>query len=829
MLANSTRQLVGDIFDLTPIRDVELKGFDSKLTVWLVTGETAYRGRFEALHGGDLAPMIGRDQELALLQHRWAASQQGEGQAVLLVGEAGIGKSRLLRGLGDALAGALHTEVRWQGSPFYTDTPLWPVIRNLVDSPEGTVLATLERRLAESGIDLATAVPLLAAQINVDPGARYPPLELVPEAQRPKLMLTLLDHLMGLAAQRPLLVVLEDAHWADATTLELTQMLLDRISAAPVFLVITSRPEGVPPFSAHAHLTSLTLSRLGRAAIAAIVDHLVPDKSASAPLLNTIVRRTDGIPLFVEELTKSLVEQGKTGGGSLGDPEVPASLHDTLMARLDRLGEAKEVAQLAACIGREVEFDLLAEIADQSAPALRGNLDELCAVELLFRRGTPPHDTYTFKHALVRDAAYESLLKTRRREIHARLLQAIEHGTGPPAPEQAAYHAAGAELWAKAMTYYGAAGKGAFDRANNAEGIALVAKALDAGARLSKDTAIEAAMIDLRRARGWAYLAAGETQRMLEELGDAEERADGFGLAKLTCQLRTQRTHVESIFGDSAERAIDHGRGAIRLATSLDDPELLSAARFVLGHSFWIAGDYRAAVAELSVDADTYSEGLRIAGVGSTGLLAVDGLAVLGDCLGQLGHWDEACARGEEARTIATEAGSTWDMNVANYHRIRALLAGGDAVSALPLIEWNIEFGERRGLQMALPWQLTVSGNASLLLNRPDEAIETLDRAVARSTELRLQYTCGHALLLRGEACLAAGRPDAEKAVTQALEFARSHFYRAFQATALRLLAAASPVGTESGRRLAEARAIAEELDIKPELDAIRRLDAQIK
>ena len=300
-------------------------------------------------------------------------------------------------------------------------------------------------------------------------------------------------------------------------------------------------------------------------------------------------------------------------------------------------------------------------------------------------------------------------------------------------------------------------------------------------------------------------------------------------MARLTCQLRTQRTHVEGIFGDSADRAIEHGHSAVRIATALGDPELLSAARFVLGHSFWIAGDYRAGIAELSVDAEKYREGLRIAGVGSSGLLAVDGLAVLGDCLGQLGRREEALARGAEARAIAAEVGSTWDMNVANYHHARALLASGDAASALPLIEWNIEFGERHGLRMTLPWQQAVSGNASLLFGRPDEAIDTLERAILSAAELRLQYCGGHALVLKAEACLMAGRLEAAQVAAEALEYARIHRYRAFEATALRLLAMATPAGNDAGRHLAEARAIAEALGITPELDAITMLERRAR
>ena len=289
VLSDATRRLLGGIFELAPIDDVELKGFDERITAWRVIGEAVRRGRFEARQGANLGRMIGRDQELALLRQRWTEAQGGEGQAVLLVGEAGIGKSRLMRGLRDAIADGPHAEVRWQGSPFYTDTPFWPVIQDLVDGQTPPDLTMLERRLAESGVDLAAAVPLLAAQIGVSTDGRYAELELVAEAQRPRLMSTLLDYLVGLAARKPLLLILEDAHWADATTLELTQLLLDRIADVPMLVVITSRPEGVPPLQTQGHMTSLTLSGLGRGAIAEIVAHLMPNRDVPQTLLDTIV------------------------------------------------------------------------------------------------------------------------------------------------------------------------------------------------------------------------------------------------------------------------------------------------------------------------------------------------------------------------------------------------------------------------------------------------------------------------------------------------------------------------------------------------------------
>ena len=830
VVAESTRQLLGRLFELRELRSHKLKGIAEPVPAFTVLRAGRAGSRFEAKLGSIPPPMVGRDQELAVLVERWRQARAGEGQAVLVTGEAGIGKSRLLRGLRDAVADTPHTECCWQCSPFHQDSPLWPVTQDLLGNRAPTV-AALERRFAGSGVDPARAVPLLAGLMGLAPGEGPRTLELGPEGERRELMLALLDHLLGLAARRPLLVLLEDAHWADATTLELARLLLERIGAAAILLVVTSRPEDLPALPAPSWLTPLTLGRLGRAEIAAIIARLAPDPSLAARLLDTVVRRTDGVPLFVEELTKTLAERGPSHDELAAGPDVPASLHDTLMARLDRQGEAKDVAQLAACIGREFEHRLLAAIADRPERELRRSLDQLCAAELLFRRGKPPDATYSFKHALVRDVAHESLLKGRRLGIHGRLLDAVERGVVAASAEETAYHAALAEQWAKALHHYGVAGKAAIARAAHTEGLGLIDRALAAGGRLAGDITAEVAMIDLRRVRSWAYLTIGNTPRMLAELRDAETRAARFGMTRLSCQLRAQRAQVESNFGYSARRAVRYGQEALRIAATLHDADLSAAARFALGHSLYIAGEYHAALAQLAHDAAGYRQGLRIPSVGSSGTLAVDGLALMGSCLGQLGRWDEAIAHGDEARSVATATGSPWDHSIANHHLARTWLARGDAASALPLIEWNIEFNQRNGLRVALPWQQALLGQAAMVTGRPNEAIDLLDQAIVACSEMQLLYTGAHALMLKAEACLAAGRADAGTVATEALELARARGYRAIEATALRLLAtgALAIEPTTAQQHLSGARAIVEALDIGPELDAITTLERRLE
>ncbi len=831
LIAEATRRLLGGLFALAPLGQVQIKGFEKTLPAWRVLGEATLRGRFEAHLGGALAPMVGREKEQALLLQRWEDACGGEGQAFVLVGEAGIGKSRLLRGLRDAISAEEYVEIHWQCSPFHWGTPLQPVLQDFAHGPPDVTVAALEQQFAESGVDAAEGVPLLAAVLGIAPVSRYPMSELSPEAQRSSLLSVLLQHLLGLAARRPLLVVLEDAHWADASTLELVRLLSDRMASSAILMVITSRPEGLPPMPNPPHLTRLMLGRLGRAAVAAMIASTVSGGQAETPLLDTILSRTDGVPLFVEELSKALVERGSALVHADGTLDVPASLHDTLMARLDRLPGQKEVAQIAACIGREFDHRLLAAIVDKPETDLCRGLEQLCEAELLFRRGTPPEASYSFKHALVRDAAYESLLKSRRRTIHARLLAAIENDGVPAAAEETAQHAAAAGLWAKALHYYGLAGKVALDRAANTEGLALIAKAIEAGGHVADDMHAQAAMIDLRRARGWAYLTMGDTPRVMTELRDAETSAARFGLGQLTCELCAQRAHVETIFGGTMRRALRYGRDAARIAAKLEDRELSSVARFVQGLSFLFAGEYRSAVAELMVDAEVYLHGLRMAAVGSSGTLAVDGLAVLGDALGQLGLWEEALARGAEAQTVAADTGIPWDMQVANYHLARTLLARRDARSALPLITWDIDFGERCGLPMVVQWHHALLGHAYMLDGRHDEAIDLLDRAIAGCTEMQLRWTSTYGLLIKAETLHAAGRAGAAVPAAEALSLARKHGYRAFEAGARRVLAlcARRLDLAASLRHLAAARAIAVARGMTPELQAIKAAHASLK
>jgi class 3 adenylate cyclase/predicted ATPase len=486
VISEATRRLLGDMFVLRALREQTFKGIPEPTPAFVVLAERALESRFAARHAGVVTPIVGRDQELALLLERWRQAKSGEGQIVLLTGEAGIGKSRIAEALVETVAGESHFLLRYQCSPYHMDSALYPVIQQLAhaagfgtDDSDDRRMDRLEALLARATGDIGEAAPLVAALMGLDGTARYGALALTPQQRRSRTLAVLIDQLTALTKRRPVLWMIEDAHWIDPTTLELIELALDGIQSARVLVVITARPTFAASFGSHPVVTRLALNRLTRAAIQAIVAHITHGKSLPAPLLDEIAARTDGVPLFVEEMTKAVIESGvlRESGEAfhleapLSALAIPTTLHDSLMARLDRLQPVKEVAQTAAVIGRSFDHRTIAALATLPEAELADAMQRLVEAELVFRRGTPPEATYLFKHALVRDAAYESLLKAKRITMHASLLDVLEND-GNAAPEVKAQHAEAAGLTERALDYWEQAGTLALARPAYKEAIA---------------------------------------------------------------------------------------------------------------------------------------------------------------------------------------------------------------------------------------------------------------------------------------------------------------------------------------------------------------------
>jgi class 3 adenylate cyclase/tetratricopeptide (TPR) repeat protein len=496
LISPTTRRLVSGLFELEDLGAQHLKGIAKALTVWRVKREIRAADRFEAKHPIGYTRLVGREEEISLLLRRWQQAKGGEGQVIILSGPPGIGKSRLVLELCERLRGEAFVTPVLQGSPYHTSTPLHPVIQYLEhaaglerNDPPMAKLDKLQALLARNTAHLDPAVPLMAAMLGVPTGSRYSLSDLTPQRQKQLTLEAAVDQLEGLAAGQPVLFICEDVQWVDPTTLELLGLVVERVERLKVMLVVTTRPEFSLPWTSHGHVTALSLNGLGRGQGTIVVEQIADGKLLPRELLDEILERTDGIPLFIEELTKEVIESGlliDAGSsyalaGPLLPVTIPATLHDSLLARLDRLGTAKEVAQVGAAIGRDFSYAMLAAVAGRPEEELLEMVDQLVSSGLVKRSGLPPSAVYSFKHALVRDAAYESLLKSRRRQIHARIAMALE-GHWPETkdvqPELLAHHYAGAGQAQQAADYWRRAAERAIQRFANSEAIAHCDKAV---------------------------------------------------------------------------------------------------------------------------------------------------------------------------------------------------------------------------------------------------------------------------------------------------------------------------------------------------------------
>ena len=550
VISEGTRRLLGYLFELEDLGTRDLKGIAAAVQVWAVLRPSSSTSRFEALHPSGMTTLVGREEEYELLRRRWSKAKDGEGQAVLLSGEAGIGKSHLTVAFTQRLKGDRFLRIRCFCSPQHTNSALYPIIDHVErsaafarDDALQTKLDKLDAVLRQSWSSAEDSA-LFVEMVSLPNDGRYPVLELTPQQRRQRTMDALVRQVEILSRSAPLLVVFEDAHWADPTSLELMGRLAGHVASHRVLLIISFRPEFEAPWIGQAHVTALGLNRLAPHDVDAIIDHIVGNNPLPAAVRQDIIERTDGIPLFVEEMTKAVLETASEDAAqrivvSVPSPAmaVPASLHASLMARLDRLGGAKELAQIGAAIGREFSHELLVGVAGRPEAKLEMQLDKLIRAGLLFRQGVPPDATYFFKHALVQDAAYSLLLREPRRQLHARIAETLESKFSEIAenkPELLARHCAEAGNIERAAALWGNAGRRSAERSAMVEATDQLRRALDLIATLPSTPALRRDEIKLQvelmtpllHLRGYA---APETRAAVDQARLLIERAEALG------------------------------------------------------------------------------------------------------------------------------------------------------------------------------------------------------------------------------------------------------------------------------------------------------------
>lgn len=705
VVAESTRRLLADIFDLRDLGAHQLKGISAPVSAWVVQGLSASKSRFEAVRPAELSSLIGRDSELKFLLERQDLARAGEGQIVLISGEPGIGKSRLATALTERAGNhQSDAQFRYQCSPYHANSALHPVVEQLERSAgiktEDTAekrLDKLEALLALRGLEVEAVAPLFAALLSIPFECRYPELKLSPAQQRRRTLAALLDHFESRSRKQPILLLFEDVHWADDTTLELLDLIVERARLLPMLVLVTFRPEFEPAWTGLANVGSLTLGRLNPDDVKGVATQVANGRALPTDVMKQIITKTDGNPLFVEELTKAVLEAGilveDQNGYHLGSPlppfAIPETLHDSLMARLDRLHSVKEIAQIGATIGREFSYCLIRAVVAREETRLQQSLSELEQAGLIFRQGDLPDAVYTFKHALVRDAAYQSLLKTRRRQLHARIARALEEEFQTAAvndPEILAHHFTESGLLEEATDYWLKAGKRALGRSSNAEAVKHLARGLELIQQLRSSPQRDRKELDFHLALGPAVAAtdgdaAPETLRvfsraraLLGESASLEERMTILWGNYLAHFMRAE-------YGTALEDA----RQCLALAAEYDHPGVSVLATRFIGQTLHCTGVFadarnhlERALSLCSTNPVTISTYRRF-GVDD----AVNSLAWLSSTLLVLGYPEQSARILEQTEILARTRQQSFTTALALGNIVILGIIGGDAQRAL--------------------------------------------------------------------------------------------------------------------------------------------------
>ena len=685
IISAATRDLLGGMFRVKDLGEQELRGLSTPMQIYRVEGAQEVESRFEAMTVTDLTPLVGREEELALLWRCWQQATEGEGQVVLLSGEAGLGKSRLTQALCERLANEPHLRVLYQCSPYHTHSAFYPIITHLdrtlqLDQvPLSTAkLDRLETLLAKAGLVVSEMAPLLASLLSIPTGNRYRPLLLSPQRQRELTIEALVAQLVSLSQREPLLLIVEDAHWSDPSTLDVLDRLINGLQEAAVLAVITYRPAFEPRWRSYGHVTTYSLNRLTRRQVAALVTEVTDHKALPPEVLDHIVAKTDGVPFFVEELTKTVLASGllEAQGNryALRRPlpplAIPSTLQDALMARLDSMESAKAVAQYAAVMGRQVSYEVLEAVSPLDTATLQYELGRLVQAELLYQRGLPPQATYTFKHALIQDSAYQSLLRSTKQVYHQRIAEMLE--TRFPEmvatqPELLARHYTESGRHGAAARYWQQAGEKALQRSANVEAIAYLTQGLevlktlpDTPERLQCELALQTAlgpalMVIKGHGAPDTKRAYARARELCEQLGDAPQ---------LFTALRGMMTN--HMGQGNLQTAYQLGEQLRRLAQARTEPAYLLLAHFSLGQVLFWRGDLAAAYAHHTEALTIYTPQDCRNLAAHYGLdLVVASHSYLAWELWQLGYPDQALLSSQMAERLAQEVAHPFSLNIA--------------------------------------------------------------------------------------------------------------------------------------------------------------------
>ncbi|MCI0454274.1 MAG: AAA family ATPase [Candidatus Dadabacteria bacterium] len=835
VISAATYHLVEGLFECRDLGMQALKGISSPMKVYQVIRESEVWSRFDVSATKGLTPLVGREQEVGLLLERWEQVKEGMGQVVLLSGEAGIGKSRLLQELKERLAGESHLRIESHCSPYYQNSSLYPVIDHLQrllqfrreDSSEEK-LGKLEMVLEQYGFSPEEMVPIFANLLSLPIPDRYPPLNLTPQGLKQKAFEALLEWLLKEADQKPALRIVEDLQWVDPSTLEYLSLLIEQVPTVRVFCLLTFRPDFIPPWPMRSHMTQITLSRLSRKQIQVMVDKISGGKALPNELAEQVVAKTDGIPLFVEELTKMVLESGlmreEDGqyklSGSLPALTIPTTLQDSLMARLDRLITIKEVAQFAATLGREFTYELLHTVLPMDEATLQRELAKLVEAELLYQRGIPPNARYFFKHTLIQEAAYQSLLKSKRREYHQKIAEVLEYRfpeTIETQPELLAHHYTEGGLMEKAIPLWHNAGQRAIERSANVEAISHLTKGLETlntlpetSERSQQELTLQITLsVPLTVTKGYAAQEVGRVFTRARELcnqaGETTKHVPVLrGLAqfyRVKGELQTARELADEL---------------LTLAKSFQNSSYLLEAHLALGEILFWLGDLSMALDHVKQGFTLYSPQEHR----SHAFVYVQdpGMACCGYAawtMWLMGYPDQAIKKSLEAMTLAKEQSHPYSLAIAHVfssciHQFRResnltkeqadkliessieqgfpqWLALGNIMRGWALIDQGrerdviedmmdgIASRRARGSEVGLTYFLALLADAYNKIGKEEEGITVLAEAIDKSHKNGERFYQAELYRLKGEQLLALSpdnKAEAESSFRKAIDIA---------------------------------------------------------